>query len=307
MSLAVVRRAATLGLTLVLVVAGTAFADQLRPDGDAVAGVQSSVDLGEVAPASDHSLDAAFSLTCIGSSHLPAGSSITVYPMALTSPDGGSMTVGDGAIHVPALWPADGADCTGSEPTATSTAASVQLTAPAVEGPATFVVLFALDSEASVSNTIALTVAMTVVAPTGDPGPDPDADPDPDPPAPPATVWTATWERPLARTTPALVAKASRTIPLKVALFADGEAMGPGGETPALTLERRAACDGGDVLEARPGGALRWADGRWVHQLDTASLSPGCWRVAVSVGAETVAAADILIVADGQGAAAHRR
>ena len=165
MSLAIVHRATALGLALVLMVAGTAFADQLRPDADALDGVQAAVDLGEVAPGSAHGRDVSFALTCQGQSHLAAGASLAVYPMSTTSPGDGSMSVADGLLHVPALWPADGADCTGGEPVATSTPAHVSLTAPTAPGLATFDVLFALDSDPTVTNTVALTIRMTVVAP----------------------------------------------------------------------------------------------------------------------------------------------
>ena len=62
MSLAVVRRGMALGLSLVLLVAATALADDLKADADSLDGIQNSINLGDVEPGSTHGVDVGFVL-----------------------------------------------------------------------------------------------------------------------------------------------------------------------------------------------------------------------------------------------------
>ena len=175
MSLAVVRRASVLGLALVTLMSGYASADTLTADGDALlAGNQTSINLGEVTPGSTHGVDVGFMLACKNSTHVTAGATIAIVAAdgGFSVPDDGSLVLTDGALTVPATWPATGTSCSGSEPAAVVTPAHLAIVAPSTAGPdRAFDVLFALADDEVVSNTIAITVTLDVVAP-----PDPPAD-----------------------------------------------------------------------------------------------------------------------------------
>src|SRR5690349_10410894 len=115
MPLAVARRGLALGLALTLVAAGTAFADELKADADVLAGTQTSVDLGQVAPGAERTVNVGFVLFCKGSSHLTAGATLLVDETSREVPVEGDLIVTPGEVAVPADWPASGAFCSGTE------------------------------------------------------------------------------------------------------------------------------------------------------------------------------------------------
>ena len=162
------RRAAALGLTLALAVSGAVFADTVAADGDAVtAGAQTSIDLGDVAPAATVAVDVSFVLTCQGTSHVAAASTISVDVFDQAWPQDGTATVTGGGITVPAGWPAIGADCpAGGLATTGATPAHLVLTAPTVIGAGQeFSFLFAAAPADGVTNWIGFSARMNVVQP----------------------------------------------------------------------------------------------------------------------------------------------
>ena len=166
MPLAVARRGFALGLALTLAVAGTALADDLRPDADALAGIQNSYDLGEVAPGSEHTVAVDFVLQCKSSSHLTAGAAIPVDEFSRDVPAEGDLVVTPGQVTVPGDWPADGTFCTGAESPATVTPAQLDLTAPMTPGAHyAYTVFFATPEGEETGNLIAATVYLDVVVP----------------------------------------------------------------------------------------------------------------------------------------------
>ncbi|HEX5829095.1 MAG TPA: HYR domain-containing protein [Candidatus Limnocylindrales bacterium] len=376
MSLAIVRRGTALGLALVLLVAGTAFADELKADADVLAGIQNSLDLGEVAPGSLHDVAVDFRLLCKSSSHLTAGSTLAIDETSRDIPAGGDLAVTAGEVGVPADWPLDGSFCSGSESPAAVTPARLLITAPTLVGQDyTYTVLFGLPDGEATSNMIAVTVFLDVVIPeqpadTTAPAIHDlpadiavettssgavvqwaavtaidDTDPDPVVGCAPASGSTftlgtttvtctavdasgnsasatftvsvtragpalvGTWGRPLEASVPALMGRAGRTIPLKLAIAAGGSTQGPADiATPSLLVQTLAAC----AADATPvsmqvGGTFTWADGSWQVNLDTPGLGTGCQRVIARVDGETVAIAVVQLVGDGPTATKGRR
>ena len=109
MSSSTLRRAAALGLALVLAVPAVAAADTVLADGDVVTpGSQMVVHLGEVAPGASVPVDVALRLTCKNSSHVAAGSTVVVAVADEVWPGDGTATSIPGSIDVPADWPAPG-------------------------------------------------------------------------------------------------------------------------------------------------------------------------------------------------------
>src|SRR6186713_197702 len=106
MSLATARRGTALGLALTLAVAGTALADELKADADVLSGIQSSFNLGEVAPGAERTVHVDFVLGCKNSSHLTAGASLDINEESRDIPADGDLIVTPGEVTVPADWPA---------------------------------------------------------------------------------------------------------------------------------------------------------------------------------------------------------
>ncbi|HEY3335173.1 MAG TPA: HYR domain-containing protein [Candidatus Limnocylindrales bacterium] len=166
MPLVVVRRGIALGLSLVLLVAATALADDLKADADSLTGVQNSVNLGVVEPGSTHGVDVGFVLACKSSNHLTAGATLAIDETSRDIPTGAGLTVTPGQLVVPDPWPVDGAFCTGGEGEATVTPAHLAVTAPTTEGTGyAYSVFFGLSNDETVGNTVAVTVYLDVVAP----------------------------------------------------------------------------------------------------------------------------------------------
>jgi hypothetical protein len=87
--------------------------------------------------------------------------------------------------------------------------------------------------------------------------------------------WSAVWGEPVASPADTFVSNTSRTIPIKVEIFADGveQTSGQGGLSVV-------GCGGGTPLAL----ALDWDGGRWTGHLDTSRLAgPGCYRVIASL------------------------
>ena len=83
--------------------------------------------------------------------------------------------------------------------------------------------------------------------------------------------WSATWGEPVSSPGDTFVANYRRTIPIKVAIFADGVAQTRGQSAVSVV-----GCDGGTPLSI----ALGWDGSRWTGHLDTTRLAgPGCYRV----------------------------
>jgi len=163
------RRAATLAIALTVALSGTAAADTITADGDAVsAGPQPSVHLGDVAPGEAVSVEVAFELACQGASRVTAGSQIVVTVFDQTVPaDGAAVPSQDGTLDVPADWPAPGEDCPAAGRSVASVApAVIDLVAPTVAGDGQeYVFLLLADPGTGVTNTIAFTATLDVVEP----------------------------------------------------------------------------------------------------------------------------------------------
>jgi hypothetical protein len=133
------RRATVLALTGVLVLAGTAFADQLLADGDLVnGGIQGTKALGTFAAGAEVTADVEFTLNCVGLNHVDLGQTVNIGWSGVGSvPAGGAIVsvtpasigpIGDG-------WAADTQGCPDPVPTITgSTRSHVTLRAPTVAG-----------------------------------------------------------------------------------------------------------------------------------------------------------------------------
>jgi hypothetical protein len=108
----VIWRAAAAALLLCAVATASVLADSIVADADAVSvGDQPVIDLGTAAPGQDVAADIAFRLDCSGTSHVDAGQSVRLYPVARTIPPGGSYAVGGVTLAPPAGWPIDGETC----------------------------------------------------------------------------------------------------------------------------------------------------------------------------------------------------
>ena len=90
-----------------------------------------------------------------------------------------------------------------------------------------------------------------------------------------SVTWTAVWGEPIGLVGDAFVVNGSRSIPVKVEMFANGveQTQGHG----ALSI---VACDGGAAVEV----ALTSDGGRWNGKLDTSQLAgAGCYRVTATL------------------------
>lgn len=90
----------------------------------------------------------------------------------------------------------------------------------------------------------------------------------PDVPDVPDVAWSVRWGEPVDGSPAGLVTNTSRTVPLKVRIFADGVE-----QTTGSASVRIVAC-GGDTALVIP---LTWGSGRWGGHLDVSRLAPGCY------------------------------
>jgi hypothetical protein len=111
------------------------------------------------------------------------------------------------------------------------------------------------------SSSASFTVTVTYVAPTAD------------------VEWSVAWGAPVDGTPAGLVTNTSRTVPIKVRLFADGVEL-----TTGSASLRVVAC-GGDTALVEP---LTWSSARWNAHLDMSLLRPGCYVVIASHGSHDV-------------------
>jgi hypothetical protein len=89
------------------------------------------------------------------------------------------------------------------------------------------------------------------------------------------TVWSAVWGEPVASTGDTFATNTSRTIPVKVEIFANGVKQSTG--NAALSV---VGCGGGTPTTM----PLSWDGNRWSGHLDASSLGgPGCYRVTASL------------------------
>jgi hypothetical protein len=89
------------------------------------------------------------------------------------------------------------------------------------------------------------------------------------------TTWSAVWGEPVATTGDTFATNTSRTIPVKVEIFANGVEQSSGNAVLSIV-----GCGGGTPMTM----PLSWDGNRWSGHLDASSLAgPGCYRVTVSL------------------------
>lgn len=171
------RRAIALSLGALLAFAGVAAADTVRADGDITTPVvETTADLGAVAPGSVHLVNIGFVLTCANGSHVDAGQTVTATYAGGNEPeDGRILSVTDGTVGpAPATWPADRASCASPAQTfADGTPSVVTLQAPTIPGNGyVFSLMFdrlispeGANDGAAVSNSIAIDIRLDVNTP----------------------------------------------------------------------------------------------------------------------------------------------
>jgi hypothetical protein len=108
----------------------------------------------------------------------------------------------------------------------------------------------------------------------------------------PAARYTVAWGEPVGGS-PAGLSTKSRTIPIKVRIFADGVE-----QTTGSASLRVVACGGGTAMVV----PLSWGSGRWGGHLDASRLNPGCY-VAVATWNGNDAGSFALDIRGGVGAA----
>ena len=129
-----IRRALAIAAASLLVFTGLASADIVRADGDSIMpGIQTMVDLGEVAPSAMLTIDVSFELVCGSETHVDVGQTVNLAFLAGSAPsDGRIMSVTPAAIGpVPEGWVSDGQTCPFPAPSVSGASASlVTLRAP---------------------------------------------------------------------------------------------------------------------------------------------------------------------------------
>jgi hypothetical protein len=135
------RRATALALAGVLVLAGSAFADQLLADGDLVnGGIQGTKPLGTFAPGALVTTDVEFTLNCVGLNHVDLGQTVEIgwSGVGIVPADGAIVSVTSASIGpIGDGWAADSQGCPDPAPAITgSTRSHVTLRAPTAVGNA---------------------------------------------------------------------------------------------------------------------------------------------------------------------------
>jgi hypothetical protein len=91
----------------------------------------------------------------------------------------------------------------------------------------------------------------------------------------PLATWSAVWGEPVATTGDTFATNTSRTIPVKVEIFANRVEQSTGNAVLSVV-----GCGGGTAMTM----PLSWDGNRWGGHLDASSLAgPGCYRVTVSL------------------------
>lgn len=167
-------RALALSLGALLAFAGSAAADTAPADGDAAVGIQKVATLRPVAPGAVRSVDIGFVLTCVGTTHLDPGQTVTFGRDSAVAPEGGAiLSVTDGAVTAPGTWPADGTPCPVPGQTfAEGTPSVVTLQAPMTPGPHTYSLTyhrsldpFGANDPTAVNGATAIEILVVVNAP----------------------------------------------------------------------------------------------------------------------------------------------
>ena len=171
------RRALALSLGALLALAGTAAADTVLADGDALTTtVEGTKHLGDVAPGAAVSADVRFVINCAGLNHIDANQSIVVsWSGGGTVPDDGAVVSVTTATLAPltTTWAADAEGCDFPAPTQDGGALSrVTLRAPSTVGTHTFTIVWdrALqpggnNDGSALTRLTALDLTLRVVAP----------------------------------------------------------------------------------------------------------------------------------------------
>ena len=291
-------RAAALASALVIALAGIAAADTVRGDADvALAGTQSVVDLGEVAPGASVAADVGFTLTCKGSAHADKGQTVTFTATTSTVPLDGSAGATPGAVGpVPDAWPADGEGCPYPAPVlGAATPSRVSLTAPTAPGRHTFTIFYdfalapaGLADAGALDGPVAVDVLVTVV----EPAPPPPVEPPPVEPPAPADV-RAQFRPPLAR--------GELSVPRWVRVLPVVFRLDPADATsrtapPSLALVPYRACDA--KAPAGPERSIRLravGRGRWMGLADLRGLAGTCARLEVRVAGAVAGSARVTL------------
>jgi len=168
----------SLALILAMLVTSLALADTIQSDGDIVApNIQTTLNLGTVAPGATLSPKVSFQLSCDGNKHVDNGQSVILSynASASTVPADGSLTASQVSIGgIPLTWPDDGNnDCTGFLPIGDNGDSTVTIVAPSLGGTYSFVVAYSaalspagINDPASVTGAVpAVTYTLTVEEP----------------------------------------------------------------------------------------------------------------------------------------------
>lgn len=295
-------RAAALASALVIALAGMAAADTVRGDADvALAGTQSGVDLGEVAPGASVAADVGFTLTCKGLAHADRGQTVTFTATSSTIPLDGSAGATPGAVGpVPGTWPADGEGCPYPAPVlGAATPSRVTVTAPTAPGRYTFTIFYGfalapagLDDAGALAGPVAVDVAVTVVEPAPPPPVEPPAVEPPAPPPAPVDV-RAQFRAPLAR--------GELSVPRWVRVLPVVFRLDPADATsrtalPSLALVPYRACDAKAPAGPERSIRLRAAGrGRWMGLADLRGLAGTCARLEVRVAGAVAGSARVTL------------
>jgi hypothetical protein len=137
-----VLRASALAVGLALAASPAVLADTFTVDGDSfTTDIETSIDLGSVAPGAVIDRGVGWVLTCGGTDHLDPGTSISISVMSASAPAGGAMSAQGGTFGPLSSWPADGSDC-GAGGLASLTRGSVHIVAPTTNGTYDYAVTF---------------------------------------------------------------------------------------------------------------------------------------------------------------------
>jgi len=93
------------------------------------------------------------------------------------------------------------------------------------------------------------------------------------------------WRQPIGDAVPATVGRVGRTLPLHLAVTADGAVQSPAAiDAPTLWASPLGACVADAAAgPARDAGDFQWANGAWQLNLRTGDLGSGCWRLEAEV------------------------
>lgn len=172
------RHAIAVSMGALLAFAGGAAADTFRADGDVLTPtIDTTVNIGQVAPGAVLSVDVGFVLTCSNLSHVDPGQTVTAtFSSGLEPLDGRILSVTDGTVGpVPAGWTADGTGCDFPAPTLSSgTPSVVTLQAPTAPGTGyTYSLMYArslspagVDDGGAIRQSTAVDIVLDVVANT---------------------------------------------------------------------------------------------------------------------------------------------